>query len=65
MVLGTEKCIRIRTRSTLTRVPAGYVRTHVQPYLRANGANRGRSEHIGLVLKPDLSSKLLQPLPIF
>jgi hypothetical protein len=28
MVMGTKIGIPIRTRSTLTRVPAGYIRTH-------------------------------------
>jgi hypothetical protein len=27
LVLGTEKCILIRTHDTHTRVPAGYIRT--------------------------------------
>jgi hypothetical protein len=30
MVVGTEKGIRILTRSTLTRLPARYICTHVQ-----------------------------------
>ena len=34
MALGTENPIRIRTRGTLTRVPAGYIRTRVQHYTR-------------------------------
>jgi hypothetical protein len=30
LVMGTKLCIRIRTRGTPTRVPAGYTRTRVQ-----------------------------------
>jgi hypothetical protein len=30
LVMGTKPCIRIRTRGTPTRVPAGYIRTRVQ-----------------------------------